>query len=429
MPAGAAVGPGVEVVGPDGSGTVSEAQIKAGALPSTTYLLRATPGEVGREIALRGMPVQEVIEEAGVPFDGSGYLTIPRPKGTVAYLPGEDFLESSRAFEGGKPAVISIDGPSTRFFRPLFENEPDGVNAEYNIATPAGEALRVGVHGGNVLTVQASASTSSTAAGSPVQFTAAATGGVENETFTYSWTFGDGTTAAGASVPHTFSGSGTYVVRATATGSEESGGESGPVPIVVGNPPTTEAPGAATTPQPQAKAPQGAPGKGPKPTVTGGKGKENAAGSPPTQRGGSPPDASHPTNRSRSYSAPPAPATSAPVPLPEARPTVPPPTSVEPSGGDLAEPPGCCSAKSPPDGSPSKSRSQGELIEGRLVGDYLDPATVEEAAGGPSAGQGSRSAPGAVGSAGVGVPALALIVVALLAGGALHEWRRSRPIR
>jgi hypothetical protein len=119
---------------------------------------------------------------------------------------------------------------------------------------------------------------------------------------------------------------------------------------------------------------------------------------------------------------------------------IPPPTPEEPSGEGPAEPPGCCSAGPSPDGSPRPSPSpsqtqpkpstpQGELVEGRLVGDDLGPATIEEAVGAGEEGEGSRSAPGAVGKGAVGVPVIALMVVALLAGGALFEWRRSRPSR
>lgn len=110
-----------------------------------------------------------------------------------------------------------------------------------------------------------------------------------------------------------------------------------------------------------------------------------------------------------------------------------PPALEEASGEGSAEPPRCCSAEPSPDGSPRPtpappSPPAGELVEGRLVGDDLGPATIAEAVDGSTEGEGSRSAPGAIGKGGVGVPAIALMVVALLAGGALFEWRRSRPI-
>jgi PKD domain len=420
---------------PDGtmpSIPAEELEARASNLYTTEYLVRATPGEAGETFSRSGMPVQTALQKAGV--QSYGYLTIPRPTGTTAYLPKSDFEEPS-PFEEGKLAVFSVDGPSTRFLRPLLG--PDDVNAEDNIATVSGEALIVGVHSGNVVEVQVSPPSASTTAASPVEFSAAATGGLEGETFTYDWSFGDGTTATtGGSepVPHTFTGSGTYQVRVAATGSLESGGESGPVEVVVGNPPTTEAPGAATTPQPPTKKPAGAPGKGgegrggkgSKPAPSGGRKKKKGKNESSARRGGSPTGGSHPDDSAGPSPAPPesvapeAPIT-LPTPAPLTLPEEPSATAPEGEAPAVSAPP----TRHAPSPAPT---TEGELVEGRLVGDELGPTTLEEAVGGSSEGQGSRSAPGAVGKGGVGVPVGALIVVALLAGGALFEWRRSRPI-
>jgi hypothetical protein len=412
---------------PDGeTKSIGEGELKAGDY-SATYHVRAHPDEAGSEFTRTGLPVKAALEQVVGDY---GYLTISRPNGTTSYLPAEWFQDPS-SFEGGTLAVFSFEEGSTHFVRPLLEERPDDVNAEDNIATVSGEALSVGVHQGHVVEVQVTASTTSTTAGSPVQFTATVPGGSD---FTFSWTFGDGTTATGESVSHAFSGSGTFQVRATAVGEDESGGESGPVSVVVGNPPTTEQPGATTTRQPKAKKPKGSPGKGregrggngSKSSSSGGKNKGSNDSS--AQRGDSP--AGWPHSPGSSKSAAPSPS---PVPLPEATAPMPVPAPVEPSGGDSAEPPRCCSAESPPDGSPRPSPSsgspEGELVEGRLVGDDLGATSIEEAAGGSAAEQGLSSAAGAVGSGGAGVPVVALIVVALLSGGALFEWRRSRPVR
>lgn len=431
------VGPGVLVTGPGGSGGVSEEAIKTASEhePVRYYVLRATPGEVNPPVPRQGVPVAKVIEMAEVSFDGGGYLTVPRPNGTVAYLPGEYFREPSTAFENALPAVISPDQGSVRFFRPLLAEEPSGVNAEDNIVTVSGEGLTIGVHGGNAVKVEVSPPSASTSAGSRVQFTAAATGGLEGEGFIFNWTFGDGTTATsvgGEPVSHAFSGSGTYLVRATAVGNRESGGESGPVEVVVGNPPTTEAPGATATPQPPAKNPTGAPGKGregrggkgAKPTPSGGgkKRKTNEKDDSSVQRGTSPagptrsPEPSEPSSPSTSV----VPELPAPLPVPEE------PSSTAPEGDVPAE------SAAPTAHAPAPSRpptAANELVEGRLVGDDLGPTSIEEAVGGSAEGEGSRSAPGAVGNGGIGAPVGALIVVALLAGGALFEWRRGRPTR
>ncbi|HTT94208.1 MAG TPA: PKD domain-containing protein [Solirubrobacterales bacterium] len=395
-------------------GTALE-QRQGNDLYSDSYVLRAAPGEAGQVITRPGMPVATALSRAGI---GSyGYLTIPRPDGTTAYLPAADFAEPS-PFEGGKPALFTVDAGVTRFFRPVT-SDPDSVNAEDNISTVGGEPLTVGVHQGDVLTVKATASPTATAAGTPVHFDAAAEGG-RGGGLAFEWSFGDGTAATGRSVEHSFSGSGTYGVRVTATGTDESGGESAPLNIVVGNPPTTQTPGATTTPQPTSTHPTGSPGKA----------RAGRGGNAPTPQTAKPPN--HPTSR--------------PVPpVPPSQPSTPPspsplPTAPEESsGGDSPEPPICCSAESPPEDSTPPGRSHNtpsrntpsptapstaRLVEGRLIGDDLGAAAPAE---GAAAGQGSRSAPGKVAGPGTGIPLLALIVVALLVAGALFEWRGRRP--
>ncbi|MBS1888951.1 MAG: PKD domain-containing protein [Actinobacteria bacterium] len=415
-PAWAAAGPGVLVSGPGGAqGFVTEAAIRA-ATPaeSTIYLLRATAGEAGTPTPRRGMPVLAALEASGVPLAGAGYLTVPRPDGSAAYLPMADLAEPSPAFEGGKPALVSIDATSTRFFRPLIAANPNDVNATDNIATVSGEALALGVHRGDILEVHASASPPSTRSGTPVQLTATAAGGLPGESFAYAWNFGDGTGAAGAATSHTFTGSGTFTVRVTVTGTDESGGEA-TIPIVVGTPPTTQEPSASPIPTPKPKEHQ----KPPKPPTSPAKPHE----APHNKRPSS-------TKTPRRTPEPSSPTASPPAPEPSPAEPVAQPAAA-PSAGGSPEPPRCCSAEPPPDGSSHANRSkgphpQGELVEGTLVGDRLSPAELAAAtASEPGA---SSSSPGAVSNGGSGAAPLgALIVLALLSAGALFEWRRSRP--
>jgi PKD domain len=422
----------VEVVVP-GRGTVavppSVLEMGAPDRVSESCIVRGTPGETPGPTQHAGVPVFRVLEHVEV--ESFGYLTIPRPNGTVAYLPA-GYFEGESPFEGCRYALLSVESGLTKFFRPPLAGKPEDVNAEDNIVTVSGEALVVGVHQGRVVEVQVTPSTTSTSTGSLVQFTATVVGGGD---FNFVWTFGDGSTAEGETVPHAFAGSGTYQVRVTATGTggEESGGESGPVEVVVGNPPITAQPGPTTTPRPPVKKPTGAAGKGrdgrggkgSKPAPSGGH-KKNPKNDSSAQRSESPAGRSHSDDSAEPSAAPTSvapevPTTlppSAPLPLPEE------PSTTAPEGEAPAE------SAAPTARTPSPSpppTTKGELVEGRLVGDDLGPTTLEEAVGGPSEGEGSRSAPGAVGEGGVGVPVGALIVVALLAGGALFEWRRSRP--
>src|SRR5262249_30286065 len=62
--------------------------------------------------------------------------------------------------------------------------------------------------------------TSSVEVGVPAIFTVSATNispMVQAAGFTYNWNFGDGVTAIGTSISHTYASAGTYTVRATAT--------------------------------------------------------------------------------------------------------------------------------------------------------------------------------------------------------------------
>jgi PKD domain len=421
-PAGAATGPGVLVTGPGVTKQFIEASELAATAPGGTngalpYTLRANPGEAGELINRGGMPVREVITKSGADPDTPGYFTVPRPDGTTAYLPGADLSEPPPFPQG--PALISVDVNSTHFFRPVTA-DPNDVNAEDNIATPAGEALTIGLHDGNILTVQAVAAPTSIQSGQAVQFYGGSSGGKSGEVISYRWSFGDGGSAEGPSVSHTFSGSGTYAVRVTATGSAESGGESGPVEVVVGNPPTTPKPGAAPT---KAKPKQKHKADDPS-----GKGGQGGGGSGSGSRGGS--GSSHSGNTGAEPgggdgSAEPAPnevsGGSTPAPAtPEPEPTVPP----------EGEPPPPTEANSPaPAAKPAAAappRPSGELVEGTLVADLFEPAAA--AAGSASSSSGSDSAPGAIDhGGGASVPVAALIVLGLLASGLLFEWRRARP--
>jgi hypothetical protein len=423
----------VEVVGPAGSlGTVDPAAMRLGAAGTVEgdCGLRGRPGETPQQNGCHGLPVLTALQRLGV--TSFGFLTVPRSNGTTAYLPARDFEEPESVFEGGIPPIFFVDSAATRFYRPLLAGDGDDVNAEDNVATVSGEALTVGVHDGNVVMVQASASPTSTTIGSPVEFTASVAGGLPGESFSFDWTFGDGGSATGESVSHPFAGSGTYEVRVTAVGGEGSGGESSAVDVVVGNPPETASLGAAAPEEPQAQKPAGAPGKDGE--GRGGKGSKSTSGkpaAPKTRRGSHARTRSTDSHRTRPGSRSPSPSVTA-QPEPSASPTpVPPssPTEGAPASGAGGDRPGAAATRSPREPGTAPAAAAGETVEGVLVGDVLGPASLEDTTAKALGGQGSRSAPGALGEGGVGVPVGALIVVALLAGGALFEWRRSSPIR
>jgi hypothetical protein len=422
-PARAAAGPGVLVEGPAGrQRLVLPAEFDNREVEGQ-YTLRATPGENPSPLTFSGMRVKALLERAGVDLGSIHFFTVPRADGTKAYFPGSDL--SDQAFPDG-PALVWVENASgvTRFLRPVTSN-PNDVNATDNIATRPDEALVIGVSEGNLLQVHAEANPSSTLAGTPVQFTASASGAKEGEGVSFHWTFGDGGSAEGTSVSHTFGGSGTYQVRVTAEGSGESGGESGPVAVVVGNPPTTSQPGAAPTSNAKrhhkasgasGTGREGRGGKGSEGRSGDGKGGDGSgtatgAGNEPSSAGGKSESAEVPAASPESTTPAPRPAQSQPPPST-------PPASEPSTAAPTARP-----------HPTQRSSAAAETVEGRLVANLLDPAEAAAAASGSAPSGGAESAPGAVaGDGGGAVPVVALIVLGLLGAGAVLELR-PRPHR
>jgi PKD repeat protein len=415
-PASAAAGPGVLVEGPAGrQRLVAPAEFDDQEVRGQ-YTLRATPGENPAPLTFSGMRVSALLETAKVDLGAIRFFTVPRADGTKAYLPASDL--SDQAFPDG-PALVWVETASgvTRFLRPVT-SDPNDVNAPDDIATRPGEALVIGVSEGNLLQVHAEASPASTEAGAPVELTASASGAKEGEEVRFRWSFGDGGSAEGASVSHAFGGSGTYQVRVTAEGTEESGGESEPVAVVVGNPPTSSQPGAAPT----SKAKQHRKASGPSGNGRegrGGNGSEGSGGNGKGQSGGG--NQSSPVRSEagggESGEAPEASPESSATETPLPAETEPPPSSPpakESTPAPAAKP------------TAPESATAAETVEGRLVGDLLDPA---EAAAASASSEASESAPGAVpGDGGRTVPVVALIVLGLLGAGAALELRpRPRP--
>lgn len=398
---------------------VSPAEIKTEVEGDCT--LRSTPGGTPTTTACNGMRVRTLLEGAGVDLGAIHFFTVPRADGTTGYLPAA-YLEEGAFPEG--PARVWVEGNSgvTRFIRPPT-SDPNDVNALDNIATRPDEALVIGVSDGNLLQVRAEATPTSIQAGSPVQLTASASGAREGEEVRFRWTFGDGGSAEGASVSHSFGGSGTYEVRVTAVGSEESGGESEPVAVVVGNPPTTNQPGAAPAKKQTHRKPSGANGKGRE--GRGGKGSEGQGGSGKEGKGsgsGDATEAGEPSSAGAESETDEAPPLS-----PESSATAPP----EPAESESALAPPAASGPStaPPAPEPTAPQpSGGETVEGRLVANLLDPTEAAAALSGSSS-EGSRSAPGAGDDGGSAtIPVAAFIVLGLLGAGAALELR-SRPRR
>jgi hypothetical protein len=447
----------VVVVLPHGGGeaSISAAAIEAGSF-GAEYVLRAKAGEAGETIARKGLPAGEAL--AGILGGESfSYLTVRRADGTHSYLPAAYFEEEpenvSPVFEGGKPALLSTDGTSTRFLRPVLASDPTGANAEDSVSTPSGEALLVAVYHGKILTVNASASSTSTDPGDTVQFSAEATGGEPGEALTYHWNFGDGSGAEGPSASHAFTASGTYRVTVAVTGDDESGGEATPLLIAVGNPPATgTSAGPETKPTPATPAPgatgkkEGAgAGKGSGAgkrhgTEHGGAGKGTGASSKPGSKGSGGKRGEGSGQRSKSSGRTAGDEAEAPTateiaPLPTetfpAEPYVPPaPLEGSPAGESEASPkPWSPQPSTPPapaakHAEPTPAAIPGQTVSGRLVSDFLIGGAAPGSGSEPSADSGSRSFAAAPASGSGSVPVVALLAGALVLGGIVFERRR-----
>lgn len=383
-----------------------------------TYTVRARPGEAGESFARLGVSLRRLVAESGADPEAIGYVVVPRPDGTDAYLPGVDLAEPS-PFEAGLPVLVSADSGCIRFLRPA--TGPEDANGEDNIAS-CGASLTIGVRDGNVLTVRASASDPTPDVGKEVRFEASAEGARAGETVgDYRWSFGDGASAEGAAVTHAFTAAGSYKVTVTASGSAESGGESAPLTIVVGKPATTTTAGAgagaATTKKKKNEA-----GAGSQAHHAKGKGRGTGKGEAVT---GGPIVGPSPSRTAGRFGRGADDRSSGPSSLttPEGGEVAPTLHSPEADSTPKETPP---LDKREPQGEPAvKSEAEavapGRLVEGRLVADFIDASA---AAPRGASGTGGASTAFAAAPANGARSVTAMLAAMLLAAGGAFEWRR-----
>lgn len=225
-----AAGPaGIFVGYPAAQTFVGANQIAAeGDVSSINYTLRS-PGSQ-QMIPESGLSIRKLITLAGDNPDQVGFVTVPRPVGTTAYLPGSDFADPPPFPEG--PALVWVESDTARFLRPV-RNATD-INADDFIVTTSGDSLTIGLHAGNILKVAARVNTARPRARKPVSFSADAAGQLPSEQLSYHWQFGDGTVGQGPAVSHAYRFKGSYTVLVSVTGDRDSGGESAPLALTVG---------------------------------------------------------------------------------------------------------------------------------------------------------------------------------------------------
>ena len=221
---------------PSGDRTFTDADFAQPDVLDETYVLRSSTNQENQAVS-HGTSVAKLLQESGI-APTSGFLRLTRSDGSWATLTADD-LKDPPPFQNGLKPVLFLDGDRVRYLRPVRDDSD--VNADdYITTTDPGQALEMWLQTGNILSVQASASTGATGAATPVTYTAGPiSGGREGEQFTVTWKFDDGSTATGPSVTHAFSTQGSYGAIATVEGDQGSGGASNQVIVRVGQPPQT----------------------------------------------------------------------------------------------------------------------------------------------------------------------------------------------
>jgi hypothetical protein len=209
-------GPGVTVFSKQSAKpvTLSGAQIAAAAdVPPTTYTLRSSAGSAGTKLRLRGLSMRGLLDLAGVNPSSVRFVSVIRANGSLAVLNHADIAGSP--FPEG-PALVTDEGSTTRFFRPVRGGR--GTNAADNITSSEAGPLEITVDGGTLLAVRATVSPKQTKPGETVTFSARVKFPPAGAQITYHWDFGDGTTAVGQRVTHSFASEGDMQVQVAARG-------------------------------------------------------------------------------------------------------------------------------------------------------------------------------------------------------------------
>ena len=266
-------GPGVTVIGQqlDEPFTISGDQLGAGGdVPPTSFTKRSRPGGPSTRVTLGGTSVASVLAAAGVDVSSITRIAISRPDGSDLVLTRADLAQPGPFKEG--PPLINDNGGATRVFRPV-RNARDA-NARDDFTTVSSGPLLIRVDDATSIPVTAKASPTQVRTGKAVTFTATVQSSVPG--LTYHWDFGDGQTAEGARVTHSFDAALDQQVQVTVTGSCArfcQGLDS--VGVRVGNPRKgPDAPGATN------------PGSGTGNPLAPGSGTANGAGGPGGSGGG-----------------------------------------------------------------------------------------------------------------------------------------------
>lgn len=209
-----------------GASTVALAELGDEDVVGADYVIRSAQGETTRTVT--GFSLATMLEAAGVDLFSFNYVAIPRPTGGAVHLDNAQVRDPG-AFPDGPP-VVYPEGERVRFLRPSSgrgdENAGDGFAAD--------GALRVEVRRGELIEVEARASTVRTKPGRPVSFTATVSRSQAGQALDYSWSFDDGNGGAGRRATHRFNEAGVYAVTVGVTTPTDETGGSDAVTVKVG---------------------------------------------------------------------------------------------------------------------------------------------------------------------------------------------------
>jgi len=172
----------------------------SGDVRGRTYTVRRSPGGAGTRLRLTGLSIRSLLLRAGADPDRVRFVSVVRANGSLAVLNRADLRDPPPFPEG--PALVADDGSTTHFLRPVRGRR--GTNAADHVVTSNAGPLEITVNGGSLLAVSASASRRRVKPGKSVTFSARVRFPPPGARITYHWDFGDGTTATGQRVTHSF---------------------------------------------------------------------------------------------------------------------------------------------------------------------------------------------------------------------------------
>jgi hypothetical protein len=211
--ASAQAGPGVTIRQGAGSATttISGGQIAGAANAGGTYTLRDRPGDPGERLSLRGVSIRGLLELAGFNAGAVRFVQVVGADGSVITVTGPEI--NNPPFPDG-PAIVTDEGPNTRFVKPALSS---GGTSD-NVLSVPGTPLEMTVEGGSLLSIRASASPTTVRTGQTVTFHASVRFPPPGASYTYTWDFDDGGSGTGPAVTHTYNVSGDLQPRITVRG-------------------------------------------------------------------------------------------------------------------------------------------------------------------------------------------------------------------